>query len=290
MIINPYIFDTAPPANLLIDDFPAHAAYSVRLLSNSYSGALVRVRRSSDSAEKDFYPDGSDELSMSSEDGAGTSLSTWISTDSGYITDWYDQSGNGYDVSNTNAASQFRLVNAGTLDTKGGKAKLYSSGAKYLTRTGLTALAHSNNNTVSAVANLDNTSTFRTIFTTYSNNTTNVYCMSIDPRTQKRNSFVFNSGGTQYYADLSAQRNNQDQRLQISILDSSKNMSAFDNSATGGTNTYTGTYLNTIFQLGLRGSTGLVGGIQEVIVWSDAKGSSDRGDIETDINTYYSIW
>ena len=102
----------------LLDDYgSAKTAYSVRWLNSSYSGALMRIRRSSDNAEKDFYPDSSNELSMSSEDGAGTSLSSWISTDSGYVAVWYDQSGNGNDMTQTTAGDQPRIVNAGSLET-----------------------------------------------------------------------------------------------------------------------------------------------------------------------------
>ena len=79
----PFYTQGGPAFTGLLDDYgSATVAFSVRWLNSSYSGALVRIRRSSDSAEKDFYPDSNNELSMSSEDGAGTSLSSWISTDS----------------------------------------------------------------------------------------------------------------------------------------------------------------------------------------------------------------
>jgi len=289
MIINPYIFGGAP-ANLLLDDYPAHAGYSVRLLSNSYSGALVRIRRSSDNAEKDFYPDTNDELSLNSEDGASTSLSTWIGATNGYVVTWYDQSGNTLDLTQSTSSLQPRIVNLGVLETKGGiAAPFYGSGWR-LNRAALTALAHSNNNTVVAVANHNTANTFGGLYTTdFSAVSSNFMNAVIDRRTQKRNLFIFNNSSTLYASNLSAQRDVSDQRLLFNIMDSSKNMSSFDNGATGSTDTYTGTYANTDFNVGARTGAVLTGNIQELIVWSSDQ-SGNRSNIETNINTYYSIY
>jgi len=101
---------------------------SVILQYPAYAGALVKIRRSSDNAEKDFYPDGSDELSLTSEDGAGTSLTTWIGANSGYVTTFYDQSGNARHGVQTTASAQPRIVNAGALETLNGKAAIYFDG------------------------------------------------------------------------------------------------------------------------------------------------------------------
>lgn len=107
----------------LLDDYPnAVAAYSLRLLSSTYTGALVRIRRSSDNNEKDFYPDSNNELSLSSEDGAGTSISSWIGLNDGFVVTWYDQSGNANNASQASAASQPLIIDAGSLITENGKA------------------------------------------------------------------------------------------------------------------------------------------------------------------------
>ena len=109
----------------LLDTYSgAAAAYSVRLLSSTYTGALVRIRRSSDNAEKDFYPDSNNELSLSSEDGTSTSLSSWIGANNGFVVTWYDQSGNANDATQATAANQPQIVNAGALITENGKATL----------------------------------------------------------------------------------------------------------------------------------------------------------------------
>lgn len=88
---------------------------SVKLERNAYSGALMSIRRSSDNAFKDFYPDSNEVLSMSSEDGSGTTLSSWIGASSGYIYIWYDQTGNGNNFMQSNTAYQPQIINAGSL-------------------------------------------------------------------------------------------------------------------------------------------------------------------------------
>lgn len=63
----------------LLDAFPgAAAAYSVRKLSSTYEGGLIRVRRSIDGTEADFFPDENGEISMNSKTASGYSLGNWI--------------------------------------------------------------------------------------------------------------------------------------------------------------------------------------------------------------------
>ena len=106
----------------LLDTYSgASIAYSVRLLSSTYSGALVEIRRSSDSAVKDFYPDSNNELSLTSEDGSGTSLSTWIGSNDGFIRTWYDQSGNTNNATQTTTSKQAKIVTSGSINTLNSK-------------------------------------------------------------------------------------------------------------------------------------------------------------------------
>lgn len=100
---------------------PAGAAFGVRKLNGAYTGAALNVRRSSDNATLDigFLPNGS--LNASA-------FSGFISGGSGFVTKWYDQSGNGRDASQSTAASQPQLV----LSAIGGRPALQFSGAQYL--------------------------------------------------------------------------------------------------------------------------------------------------------------
>jgi hypothetical protein len=79
-----------PPVQLLLDANPgASVAYSLRKLSSAYAGSAIRVRRSSDNAEQDINFTGG-VLDTST-------LLTFCGAGNGFITRWYDQSGNAKD-------------------------------------------------------------------------------------------------------------------------------------------------------------------------------------------------
>jgi hypothetical protein len=96
--------------NLLLDLYPSAAvAYSTRKLRNYYIGAAIRVRRSSDNAEQDIYFNSTGDLDTAS-------LLSFVGAGNGFVTRWYDQSGNARNSTQTVAANQPRIVNAGTLE------------------------------------------------------------------------------------------------------------------------------------------------------------------------------
>jgi hypothetical protein len=105
---------------LLLDAVPgAAAAYSLRQLSNAYTGPVVTVRRSSDNAEEDFKASEIDDGTLAAFCGAGDGL----------VKTWHDQSGNGRDASQGTAANQPTIVDSGSLVTESGKAALEFDGS-----------------------------------------------------------------------------------------------------------------------------------------------------------------
>jgi hypothetical protein len=95
-------------ASLALDNLTSAAAYSTRRLRTDYAGPLVRVRRSGDNAEADIGYGAAgwlDEAALLAHVGAG----------SGFVTTWYDQSGNGRDATQTTAGRQPNIVNAGVV-------------------------------------------------------------------------------------------------------------------------------------------------------------------------------
>jgi Alpha-L-arabinofuranosidase B, catalytic len=106
----------------LLDSYSgASAAYSLRNLSSAYTGPLIRVRRSSDNAERDIYGTFRGDLDLAA-------LTSFVGANSGFVTTWYDQSGSGRHATQATAASQPRIVNAGAVDTLGGKPSLIFDG------------------------------------------------------------------------------------------------------------------------------------------------------------------
>ena len=92
---------------LLLDEYPnAAAAYSLRELSTASVGsAVVRVRRSSDNAEQDF---------TATEITDGT-LTTFTGANDGFVTIWYDQSGDSNNSTQTTASNQPKIVSNGVI-------------------------------------------------------------------------------------------------------------------------------------------------------------------------------
>lgn len=92
----------------LLDLYPnAAAAYSLRKLRNAYSGSAIRVRRSSDNAEQDigFI---NNQLNISS-------LNSFVGASNGFVTTWYDQSGNNKNITQSTASNQPIIVTNGVI-------------------------------------------------------------------------------------------------------------------------------------------------------------------------------
>jgi hypothetical protein len=98
----------------LLDLYPnAAVAYSLRRLRSGYTGSAIRVRRSSDSAEQD--------IGFVSNVLDTASLLTFVGAGDGFVTTWYDQSGLGFNATQTSALVQPEIVLGGVLWTQNGK-------------------------------------------------------------------------------------------------------------------------------------------------------------------------
>lgn len=97
-----------------LDSLLPSAAYSIRRLRGAYAGPLIRVRRSSDSSQQDIGATLVGNLNT-------TALTSFCGASSCFVTTWYDQSGNARDAAQAVAANQPRIVNAGVIDTQGGR-------------------------------------------------------------------------------------------------------------------------------------------------------------------------
>jgi len=94
----------------ILDYYPgAVAAYSVRKLRGGYIGAAIRVRRSSDNAEQDI------KFIISTGLIDTVSLLSFCGAGNGFVTTWYDQSGNNNHAIQATTASQPQIVSSGTL-------------------------------------------------------------------------------------------------------------------------------------------------------------------------------
>jgi hypothetical protein len=89
----------------------ATAYYSLRKFTEAETLNAIRVRRSSDDTEQDIGFDANGDLDS-------TALLAFVGTggtDNGFVTTWYDQSGNGNDATNSTESEQPLIVDGGSV-------------------------------------------------------------------------------------------------------------------------------------------------------------------------------
>jgi hypothetical protein len=278
MIINPYLVQPGVPAFTgLLDTYTgAAAAYSAaRRLATAYTGSLIRVRRSSDNTEQDIGYTAGNVLDESA-------LTTFVGAGNGFVTKWYDQSGNARDLIRTIAVDQPRIVLSGTIETDGSKPAVnFDSYKPMIYATGVSYAA------AATVAKVTTQTTIN-------------YLLGYSSGGSYYNGSFFGAGnnfgafdGTnaRNIAGGDLNRNLQWLNLTASKLYVSKNggsvtdAGAFSSSLTFGGNVLDG--------LGGRdvGTDGLYfkGKVQEAILWTSEQSSNAVG-IKSNINTFYSIY
>jgi len=149
-VLNNYKIGLPKHSAGLLDSYSGAAAgYSLRRLRAAYSGNCIKVRRASDNAEQD--------IGFVNNVLNTASLSSFCSGTDGFVTTWYDQSGNRKDITNTTAAQQPQIVTSGSVNT--------DNGLTY---------AHYNGNQTDGLFNSSPglTSTQGSVFMTYNSNDT----------------------------------------------------------------------------------------------------------------------
>ena len=134
------IVDSYKYRKYLLDRFPATVAYSLRKIRTGQTRA-IRVRRSSDNTEQDigFVGNDLDTVSLLSFCGVGN----------GFVTTWYDQSGDGYNATQTTQANQPQIVSSGVVITDNGKPSIQFDGSNDFLFSGNLSF---NNNNLSVLA------------------------------------------------------------------------------------------------------------------------------------------
>ena len=127
--------NAAPSTSLLLDTYTgATGAYSLRKLRAAYTGSAITVRRSSDNTSTNIGFDVNGNLNT-------TALLSFVGAGSGYVTIWYDQSGNNNNIENVTLSQQPEIVVSGSILTNLGKPSIrfgyVTGGTSYLNKTGL---------------------------------------------------------------------------------------------------------------------------------------------------------
>ena len=258
----------------LLDDYPnAAAAYSLRALNSAYTGAAIKVRRSSDNEEQDIkllYDGNLDTASLLSFVGSGD----------GFVSTWYDQSG-GNDVTQVEASKQPQIVSSGVVvTTSGNYAVDFTSSAKYLVN-----------------ATFNNSTAISSVFTlikSASSSGTQIITDSTDSSTRQVSGYygaapsVFNI--FKGIVTRSQTPHNTNLNLLSTFFDVNSDLYLngvkIIDTLNAGTNNRQGFTLGS----GIDGVVPFKGSIFEVIIFDEQNKSSDRVGIETNINDYYTIY
>jgi hypothetical protein len=120
---------------LLIEGYPAAAAYSVRQLSKTAQYSM-EVRRDWDNASSSFGFD----LNGNLDTGSLLAFVTGSAgTGSGFVKTWYDQSGNNRHATQTLIAKQPLILRSGSVFLENGKPAILFTGNSVATQTGFSA-------------------------------------------------------------------------------------------------------------------------------------------------------
>lgn len=109
-------------------------ATDFRIVVGAYykaNGALATIRRDNDNATETFYPIKSDgyTLTLNSQTSGGTSLSTWIGSNNGFLVNGFDQSGNANNPAQALAADQPQIISVGAFVSESSKPAISLDGS-----------------------------------------------------------------------------------------------------------------------------------------------------------------
>ena len=257
----------------LLDAYPnAAAAYSLRKLRSAYTGSAIRVRRASDNTEQD--------IGFSNNQLDTSSLTTFCSGTNGFVTTWYDQSGNGRNARETTAANQPQIVSSGNVILQDGKPFIeYTSTNKKLQTTSTFSIS-SPLQVFFVAKNTRAVADFPYYYDFQTNRSLNYYADDVTPK-----GLAAFAGSQINSGDTSTARGLFDSLFNGSSSAMYKNNSLLVSGNTG-SNGASG-----ILYLGSRNNGGqnLTGGFQEFILYPSNQ-SSNRNGISSNINTFYSIY
>jgi len=258
--------------SLLLDLYPnAAAAYSVRRLSSTYTGNLIRVRRSSDNTEQNIGYDSTNVLDT-------VALLAFVGAGSGYITTWYDQSGNGNNATQPTALNQPQIVSAGSLLTVNSKPCMSLS---------LNSIGLILGSTISVGA-----SSFNAFVGKKDGIGTMLRALTGQPTDSYK---LMNNYDSRYYLYakpgsyiFSNSIDTTTSQILLTGINSAGTMSMYKNGSVVATTLNSYNYPNTIGLIGY-GASGFSFRLQEAVFYN-VDNSSSRVGIETNINTYFTVY
>lgn len=271
--------------NLLLDQYPnAGAAYSLRKLDKDYTGSAIRVRKdTTGQPEQDINFDAGGNLDTAA-------LKSFLNARSGFITTWYDQSGNARNASQATQANQPRIANLGVIERENSRPTVRFDGSN----------DHYN---LGDILDIGQNSFLSLAFSNISNNNT-IYAKSQAANTSNRYALIVEAGIAYSFLQTDISRHatatGSGKKLYCSqIIRGTSNTLFFNNTQVGQNNSIDNYNMNstTPFLIGGYNDVGgggaglyfLNGTLSELLIYLSDQ-SSNRTGLSNNINTYYSIY
>ena len=275
--IDSYRFAQPPAANLLLDDYPgAAAAYSLRKLDKDYTGNAIEIRRSNDNATAVIGFDANGNLDV-------TAIASHCTTNTCYVTTWYDQSGNGNNATQVTPANQPTIYTSGAVVSINSKPAInFVQASVNFLSSGANTITKSTSNTAFNVLQRSNNATSKYGFAygfgpdrnyTYQNSTTltiasgNVYNSTTSIGSQILETINY-SASSYYYRNGSLVSTGN-------LTVASGNFNYAIGVIAGGTTSNANFMFN---------------GFMQELIYYPTNQSTNRTNIESNINSYYSIY
>ena len=260
-------------STLLLDLYGANvaAAYSLRKLSASYSGAAIRVRESVFNTEQDIGFDSNGDL-----DEAALAFFTSYPGMNGLIVKWYDQSGNGNNAVQLSTAGQPYIVLNNVIQKHNGKPAVVQD----------TNLGNPSNQFLELTSTISAVHKFITFYQPAAGGGRAYYAESASKALKLDGFRIDYEDGVNPKLDGVANIRTD------YVLSEVKSLSGTVTSIINGSTDVSGTSttLNIEALMGYPTSGGGIIAFMQEMIFFNADKSSDASAISTDINTYYSIY
>lgn len=261
---------------LLLDTYSgASAAYSLRKLRTAYTGYAIRVRRSSDNTSQDIGFDANGNLDT-------TAITSFVGAGNGFVSIWYDQSGNNNHANQVTQANQPQIISSGNLQLVNSKPSLYfnaTNQSHLVLTTSLIAEVSNFNTFVGKRANAND----KLIGL---GGTASSACYGFVLWSD--NNYYLQAQYTAYqYSNNTDLTNNQ---VLLTGMNASGTMSISKNGTILSSTSVALSYIPSIGGIGKQNvSNYTLGHLQEIVYYNSDKSTNKTG-IESNINTYYSIY
>jgi len=265
-------------ATLLLDTYTdAAAAYSLRKLRTAYTGDAVEVYNGSSYADIGF--DGSGELDT-------TALATHCGSNDGFVSKWYDQSGNTNTAAQTTTSEMPKIYDGTTgvvLNSNSNPAVFFQDG---ISNSLPSTVTHSSDPIfITAVSEVPSGAT---------NERSNIYTGGGSTDFEFRNwagsQVTIRIGDGSTVATNAISGTTVDEVILLTGYNVSSSLNLFLNGTASASNPVTANYSVTFPAGGIHASrTTIPNYISEIVVYESDQ-SSNRTDIEDNINTFYNIY